>query len=74
MYPLAARCLISLMYASIPAWGRPYMPVRISEMSLFLLIGQRFYSSMMSSGMDHAGMYMYQYSIMSLNGVMRYIF
>ena len=70
MYSLAARCLTSLMYASLPYWGGAYMPVRVSARSLlFLIIGRILYSSVVSSGMDHSGMYMYPYSLGSLNSV-----
>ena len=63
------------MYAGLIAWGRPYMPVCISARSLLSFIsGRRFYSSVMSSGMALAEMYMYSYLLGLLNVVMRYKF
>ena len=73
IYPSVARCLTSLMYASLPDWGRPYMHVRISERIMLIFIsGRRFYSSVMLSGVAHVGMYMYSYLLGIFNGVMRY--
>ena len=72
MYPLVARCLKSSMYASLPAWVRTYIPVRISAMSLLFFISRRiFYSSIMSSGIAYTGMYMYSNFPGYLNGVTR---
>ena len=48
------------------------MPVRISESSLlFFISGRILYSSIMSSGVAHSGMYMYSFLLGSWNGVMR---
>ena len=48
------------------------MPVQVSARSLLIFIsGRIFYSSMIPSEMDHAGMYMYSYLIGLSNGVMR---